>query len=71
MFLPSELLRAKENVTENFVIMHEINKGLFQWREWHAMSGHFYKVKYFGSLIILLELNIDVSLLTFIALNGA
>ena len=30
MFLPSELLRAKENVTENFVIMHEINKGLFQ-----------------------------------------
>ena len=35
------------------------------------MSGHFYKVKYFGSLIILLELNIDVSLLTFIALNGA
>ena len=33
MFLPSELLRAKENVTENFVIMHEINKGLFQWGE--------------------------------------
>ena len=36
MFLTSELLRAKENVTENFVIMHEIkyNKGLFQlWGE--------------------------------------
>ena len=30
-----------------------------------------YKVKYFGSLIILLELKIDVSLLTFITLNGA
>ena len=33
MFLPSELLRAKENVTENSVIMHEITKGLFQWGE--------------------------------------
>ena len=27
------VVESQENVTENFVIMHEINKGLFQWGE--------------------------------------
>ena len=35
-----QLLRAKENVMQNSVMMHEVNKELFQWGEWHAMSGN-------------------------------
>ena len=62
--LPSVRSTAKEDDTQKSVIAHEINtyKGLFQWVEWNAMSGHIWS-------IILLKL-IDASLLI-LTLNDA
>ena len=47
-------------MTENSVIVHEMNVGLFLWGKWGWNESP--RIKYFGSLIIFLELA-DISLL--------
>jgi len=47
------------DVTQISVIVHEINKELLQWGEWHAMSGNIWIRRQFDYFIEL----IDVSLL--------